>query len=47
MNKNSNRIQEYIVKHKDLPPNYRSMLEKEYKAPEHVADGRKDCFLYF
>ena len=47
LNNNSNRIQEYIVKHKEFPTDYKSMIEKEYKPPEHTADGRKDCFLYF
>lgn len=45
--RNSNKLQEYIVEHKRLPENYRSMLEKEYKQPEHTYMGKKDCFLYF
>ena len=44
---NTDRIQEYIVKHKAFPPNYKSMIEKAKKPPETVADGRKGCFLYF
>ena len=45
--KNSNRIQEYIVEHKCFPEDYKSMIEKERKQPEHTYMGRKDCFLYF
>lgn len=45
---NSNRIQEYIVKYKKFPENYRSMIEKERRQLETEPDGRKkDCFLYF
>ncbi len=45
--KNTDRIQAYIVQHKEFPSDYKSMIEKEYKPPEYTADGRKDCFLYF
>lgn len=47
MQANTNRIQDYIVKYKKFPTNFRAMIEKEYKAPEKLADGRKGCFLYF
>ena len=47
MGKNTNIIQEYIIKNKKFPENYKEMLEKEYKPPEQTADGKKGCYLYF
>jgi len=45
--KNTDRIQDYIVENQDFPPDYKSLIEKEYKEPEYKADGRKGCYLYF
>ena len=46
--KNTHRIQDYIIAHKEFPPNYKSMIEKEYKQLETEPDGhKKDCYLYF
>ncbi len=44
---NTNRIQDYIVKHKQFPENYKKFIIIDRKQPEYTADGRKDCFLYF
>lgn len=44
---NTNAIQDFIVKNKQFPQNFRDFIRKPYKAPEYTADGRKDCFLYF
>ena len=48
MARNTNKIQEYIIAHKEFPKNYKSMLEKEGRKIETEPDGRKkDCYLYF
>jgi hypothetical protein len=44
---NTNRIEEYIVRHKKFPENLKDLIIIDRKQPEHTADGRKGCFLYF
>lgn len=44
---NTNKIQDYIVKNKKFPENYEDLIIIDKKQPETVADGKKNCFLYF
>ena len=44
---NTNLIQDYIVAHHEFPQNFKDFIRKPYKPPENVADGKKDCYLYF
>ena len=44
---NTNLIQDYIVTHHSFPQHFKDFIRKPYKPPEKVADGKKDCYLYF
>ena len=40
-------LQDYIVAHHSFPQHFKDFIRKPYKPPEKVADGKKDCYLYF
>ena len=44
---NANIVSNYIVENKKFPENYKDLIIIDKKQPEHTADGRKGCFLYF
>ena len=47
MNKNTNRIQEYIIKYKKFPESYKKMIEA-YEEPDYNTGWvKEDTYLYF
>ena len=46
MQRNTNRIQEYIVKYKEFPKNYKDMLEK-YEPIQYGIGPKKDTYMGF
>lgn len=46
MQRNTNRIQEYICKHKEFPAEYKSMIDK-YEQPDYNVYSNSDTYMGF